>query len=487
MIDKIREKLLDFINSGKDTPLLAGFSIGLYMMLFYYARNFGLANSWEQLLFFSAYYVLLPVAVIFGFYKIMGYIKLAVYRRQFVFTAMAAFLSYFLIQLLEKPYFIVFVIIAGAVILSLWAAKYYKLAIILLFLMSVLNVKPLAGAAYKFITASGKWKKLPDDIEKVVFKHKPNIYYIQPDGYTSFNNLRHNPHYGFDNTAFEAFLKQNGFTLYDNCRSNYPSTLLSNSATFSMKHHYIARDVETYGARGIIVGDNPVLRILKNNGYYTSFITQNTYLIMNRPHLGYDYCNINYNDIPHIKDGFVVTRDVLADFKRHMSQQSKSPKFYFVERFLPAHIAVNNDGKTVEEERQIYMGRLKQSNDFLKEIVNFIIKNDPTGLIIIGADHGGYIGFSSMSDLHNKTQDESLIYSVFGAHLSVRWNSGLAKEYDKELKTNVNLFRTVFSVLAEEEKYLQHMEDNSSYMPLHNPKGKYKYIDSKGNIIFEPL
>lgn len=133
------------------------------------------------------------------------------------------------------------------------------------------------------------------------------------------------------------------------------------------------------------------------------------------------------------------------------------------------------------------MDRLKQSNDFLKEIVNFIIKNDPTGLIIIGADHGGYIGFSSMSDLHNKTRDESLIYSIFGAHLSVRWNSGLAKEYDKELKTNVNLFRTVFSVLAEEEKYLQHMEDNSSYMPLHNPKGKYKYIDSKGNIIFEPL
>ena len=487
MIDKIREKLLGFINSEKGAPLLAGLSIGLYMMMFYYARNFGLANSLEQISFFSAYYIFFPTAVIFGVYKIMEYMKLAAYRSNFVFTAMAAFLSYFLMQLLEKPYSIVIAVIALAALLSVWIAKYYKLMIILLFVMSVLNVKPLAGAAYKFITASDEWKKLPDDIENVVFKHKPNIYYIQPDGYTSFNNLRNNPQYGFDNSGFEAFLEQQGFTLYDSCRSNYPSTLLSNSATFSMKHHYIAKDVESYGARGIIMGDNPVLRILKKNGYHTSFITQNTYLIMNRPQSGYDYCNIEYNDIPFIKDGFVVTRDVLADFKKHMAQQSKSPEFYFVERFLPAHIAVNSDGKSVEEEKQIYLDRLKQSNDFLKEMVNFITKNDPTGLIIIGADHGGYIGFSSMDELHNKTQDKSLIHSIFGAQLSIKWNSDLAKEYDKDLKTNINLFRTVFSFLAEDEKYSHNMEDNSSFMPLHNPKGSYKYIDNKGNIVFEPI
>ena len=57
MIDKIREKLLGFINSEKGAPLLAGLSIGLYMMMFYYARNFVLANSLEQISFFSAYYI----------------------------------------------------------------------------------------------------------------------------------------------------------------------------------------------------------------------------------------------------------------------------------------------------------------------------------------------------------------------------------------------------------------------------------------------
>lgn len=490
MIEKLRMRIMNFIESDKDVPLLAGFSVGFYIMVFYYSKNFALANSIQQLVVLTAYYVIFPALTLFIGYKILGKIKAGIYQRNFLFIGLLTFFILFLLQInhawsYKKVIFGVLLVII--VLLSFKISRYYKLFILLLFLMTAFNIRPLAGAAYKFITASDEWKKMPDNIENVVFKHKPNIYYIQPDGYTSFNNLRHNPYYNFDNSSYEAFLKQNGFTLYQDYRSNYPSTLLSNSATFSMKHHYIAKDVESYAARGIIMGNNPVLRILKNNGYRTSFITQNPYLIMNRPKSGYDYCNIPYSDIPYIKDGFTTTRDVMPDFKSHMDKKSKTGNFYFIERFLPGHVTVYENGNSIEDEKKIYLDRLKQSNDWLKEIITFITKYDPDGLIIIGADHGGFTGFSSTLSSFQKTDDKSLIYSIFGAQLAIKWNSPLSEQYDSELNTGVNLFRTVFSFLAEDEKYLQHMEEDSSFMHLHNPGGKYKYIDDQGDTVFEPI
>mgnify|MGYP000867907158 CR=1 FL=1 len=56
MLEKLRQKLLEFIYSDKDTPILAGLSVGLYVLLFYYSRNFAIANSIEQLIFYILFY-----------------------------------------------------------------------------------------------------------------------------------------------------------------------------------------------------------------------------------------------------------------------------------------------------------------------------------------------------------------------------------------------------------------------------------------------
>lgn len=485
MINTIRQKILGFINSDEDVPVLAGLSVGVYMMLFYYSRNFALANSLQQILFFTAYYVLMPALVLFSGYRLLIKLKPSI-ARQFLFIGIVGFPSFFLAQLLSDD-FILYSVIALAVVimLSFWLKNYYKMAIILLAVMSVFNVKPLAGATYKYITASDEWEKMPDDIENAHFKHKPNIYYIQPDGYASFKNLKDNPHYNIDNSDYEDFLSRNGFTMYDDHRSNYQSTLLSNSSTFAMKHHYAAKDVESYEARSIIISDNPVLTTLKNNGYKTSLITQNPYLIINRPKMGYDYCNIAYDDIPYIRDGFSIGGNVMGDFKARAAGASQSGNFYFVEKFTPGHISVYPNGNTIAQEREIYLENLRRGNIWLKEIITFIIKNDPGGIIIIDADHGGYCGFAAMQDVLAKTQDPALLESIFGAQLAIRWNDSASKEYDSGLKTNINLFRTVFSFLAEDKKYLHHMEDDGSYMPIKDPKGVYKFIEADGSIVFE--
>ncbi|MGQ2982715.1 sulfatase-like hydrolase/transferase [Flavobacterium sp.] len=488
MLDKLRNRLLAFIGSDKDTPLLAGFAVGLYMMLFYYSKNFALANSWQQLLFFTGYYLLLPAATLFIVQKVMGILKLFAYRRHFLFTGTALFFVFFFLQLINDTFpFILFSVIAfGVAILSIWLKNYYKAFIPLLLIMCVFNIKPLAGVAYKSIVASDEWKKLPDDIESVHFLTKPNVYYIQPDGYTSFRNFRENPNCLFDNDEYVRFLKATGFTLYDDYRSNYVSTLLSNSATFAMKHHYIAMDVEAYGARRIITESNPVLRIFKNNGYKTSFITEKAYLVMNRPQGGYDYCNITNNELPYIKDGLDTDRDIFTDLKTQVAKNTVSGNFYFIEKFQPTHITNSKGNSTgIEGEKKIYMQGVRSANKWLEQVISFINRNDAHAIIIIGADHGGYTGLSCTADSTTKITDPGLVKSIFGAQLAIKWGNPEYIKYDSGLRSGVNLFRTLFSFLAKDKKYLQHTEENGSYIKLHNPAGVYRYIDDKGNTVFE--
>jgi hypothetical protein len=488
MLEKVRNRLLAFIESDTDTPLLSGFAVGFYMILFYYSKNFALANSWQQLLFFIGYYIALPCITLFAGYTLLCAVKLIKYRKHFLFLGVAGFLSFFLLQIsaLGENKRIVFAILFFILfVLSLKIARYYKALIPLLFLISIFNMMPIATTAYVAITASNEWKKLPDDIEKVIFKAKPNVYYIQPDGYTSFASLKSDIH-KFDNSDYERFLKQHGFTLYNNFRSNYSSTLLSNSATFAMKHHYIAKDVDLYGARETITGDNPVLRIFRNNGYKNSFITERPYLIINRPELGFDYCNIRENELPFIRDGLDMDEDILADLKLQMKNNGGSANFYFLEKFTPSHIpSYEHESKGVKEETRLYLERVRDTNMWIKEIVAYIAAGDPEGIIIIGADHGGFAGFSHTLESFSKVTDRELIYSIFGVQTAIKWNNAGSKSFDSGLKSSINLFRTLFSFLGNETRYLDYMESDESYTRLSKPMGIYKYIDNDGNVVFE--
>lgn len=494
MLEKLRQKLLEFIYSDKDVPILAGFSVGFYLLLFYYSRNFSIANSISQLLFFTIFYIVIPVVVLFTGYKLLSFFKLPNYRRNLLFVGMIAFFCYYLLNM-NLIYYrnkILLGIVIIACLLSFRFKVYYKLFIVLLFFISVFNMPGIINVMIISAQSQEQWKESPDNIEQAVFKKRPNIYYIQPDGYTSPANFKDSM-YNFDNSNFETFLKENDFTVYEEMRSNYFSTLLSNSSMFSMKHHYVADDVEKYKAREIIVGDNAVLRTLKFNKYKTFFITERPYLIMNRPDLGYDFCNIPYKDLFFVKDGWSLERDVIKDLKEQMSLlKEDSGNFFFIEKFTPGHIenkdrVLENKKEAIKRGRIEYFDRIKKVNIWLKEVVSYIVKKDPNALIIIGADHGGYVGFSSATDAETKTQNKLLVNSIYGNLTAIKWNGKHSNEYDKDLKSAVNLYRVVFSYLSEEKKYLDNLQDNSSYISLTDPKGIYKYINDKGEVVFEKV
>ncbi|MFD2824112.1 sulfatase-like hydrolase/transferase [Lacinutrix iliipiscaria] len=491
MFDKLRMFILNFIKSNKEYPLIALIASGLYPILYYYASNYGHANSFKHLAFFVFLFIALP------------YISLILLR--LVFNKVSFLKPYRnrLIAILNVFCFSVFILIAtsglntlkvlscvaGAILFGIVLHKHIKKLVVFQYFMAFVALFWVAPNVYESLTSSTKWMQQPDAIENVKLIKTPNIYIIQPDGYANFSELKKG-HYAFNNSEFEGFLAANQFTLYDDFRSNYFSTLSSNASMFAMKHHYYNNakysNVEPLFTRGVIAGDNLVVDIFKRNGYATHLILESEYLISNKPKLKYNDSNIAIDEVSYLSKGFEIKRDVISDLEKAIENQTNSSHFYFIEKILPGHIAqsrFNNLGK--EKERTAYLDNLEKANQWLKKIIKTITNKDKNCLIVIVADHGGFVGMNSIYEAKIKQDDPDLVKSVFASALAIKWPED--DMYSGEIKTSVNLFRTLFSYLSNDTSYLNHLEEDASYLAIRKkaPFGVYKAIDENGKVVFE--
>jgi hypothetical protein len=461
----IKEKFNAFLNNSKDYPVLAGFSIGFYAFVFYFSNNFDLVNSWQQTLVFFLNFIVIPTAIVFLIFKIIQKSRFSSFATQSIFIMMLVLLPIYLFGFsnLLASYKKMGLLAILILCLIIFKIKNYKYFIVLVFFMAVLPIVKLGKIIYLNYTNSTEWKLQPDAILKTEFKKKPNIYYIQPDGYANEANLNGSL-YRFDNSEFDGWLKSQNFSLYDDYRSNYSSTLYSNSSCFFMKHHFSNEFSKFNYARDYIVGRNPVLEIFRNNNYKTFFITEIPYLLMNRPSVYFDYCNYKLEELPYFKDGLSCFKEITNEIENQIVLNKETNNFFFIEKFNPGHINPSKiKGSTVEKERAEYLKSLQIANAWLKKTITIIEKNDPNAIIIIGADHGGYVGFEYTSQAQNKITDRKLLNSIFGAKLAIKWNGVQHTEYDAQLKTSVNLFRILFSYLSEDKLLLNNLQPDDSY------------------------
>jgi hypothetical protein len=137
-----------------------------------------------------------------------------------------------------------------------------------------------------------------------------------------------------------------------------------------------------------------------------------------------------------------------------------------------------------EKEREHWLEKREIANVKIKKMVNLIVEKDPNALIMIMADHGGFVGLDYTLEVYNKMTDRDVIYSTFGAMLSIRWPNDDVPEIDSHLKSCVNVFRVLFSYLGKDEKYLQNLQEDKSYLILKegDDPGIYEYIDADGSI-----
>ena len=232
-----------------------------------------------------------------------------------------------------------------------------------------------------------------------------------------------------------------------------------------------------------------MVRTFKNNGYKTNLLLEKSYLLVNRPKLGFDYCNVNKNEVSFLARGFEIHKDILKDLEVCINDGSE-PNLYFIEKLKPGHINTykgSSSGK--EEERVSYFNEIEEANEWLKQAIDLIEIKDPNALVVIVADHGGFVGFDYTLQCKIKQTDPDLIRSIFTAALAIKWPHEKAPYFDDQLKTNVNLFRILITYLSQNESLLDNLQPNASYTVLEEgaPFGVYEYINENDEIVFEKI
>lgn len=492
MLNKTRTQIINFINNPKNIPWLFGVSAGLYPLLKYYNSNFPLVNSFGHFVVFISLFLVAPILSSYFIELIIGKVQVLKKHETFLFS-LVNYTFFILLAIistwgLEKK--ILIIGSATAVILAFGLKKHLKKAIVFQLLMALLVVPKILPDIYNQFFATYNWTNLPDNILSVQLKEKPNIYFIQPDGYVSENTLR-NQLYNSSSDLYD-WLENNQFEVYDNFRSNYPSSLVSNASVFTMKHHYFGEvfspSSEMPRARAIINGNNSVIEILKNNGYENYFVVEDEYFQQNFSDNSYEYKNISEKDIPYFSSGQNVIRDVFKDLDSILEDgfNNKSPKFFFIEKVLPHHVHFK---ASVKDEHQGYLSKLQQANAEVKKMVKLISEKDSNSMIIIAADHGGWVGIENYDEFYT-TKEPLHINSIFSTLCAIKWNGIENSKYDAQLKSNVNLFRVLFAALSTDSSYLEHLENDGSYHLRKESwlgKSVYKVIDEKGNVVSEKL
>jgi len=471
--------------------LLAAVAAGLYPLLFYVSNNYTLVNSWSHLGYFIGVFLVAPL---FIFFILKAIASLQLFQKIEIFVLPFLNVFFFLFFLKTALFagfqlWMVFGIGVLAVLVALFLHNYLLKIVVFQLLLAVVAGFYLIPDIFQQLQYSKKWMEQPDAITQVQFKKKPNVYLIQPDGYVNFSELKKGFYKQKDN-ELEHFLQQENFTFYPNFRSNYASTLTSNSSLFTMKHHYYLRTIkftEMLDARNIIMGNNPVLSIFKSNGYTTNFLAESPYLLVNKPKMGYDTSNYITKDVGYITTGLKEKKDIVAGLTTYFENPHTNPTFHFIEIFEPGHIVVDqSNSEGIEKERQKWIKKLDETNTKLIEIVSLIKEKDPNGILIILADHGGFVGLEYMHQAYQKTQNRDELYSIFGANLAIYWPEGVPEHNDR-IKTTVNFFRNLYSYLGEDASLLNHLQEEGSYVPiLHGAiKGVYEVLDEQGKVVFK--
>lgn len=489
--NKKQGMLQRFLNSKKPLPVLAGILAGLYPMLFYASNNYTLINTLAHLGYFLLMFIVIPVVVIWVLFKLSSKVAGEKFTKHII-PFLGSFIFLFLTHIsyfgfLKKKISVGLLLIAALIAIYLW--KHFKKLIVIKGLLAIMGIITLIPRVTEAITYDDSWGDISSEIREATFVKKPNIYFIQPDGYVNFSEL-YKGHYKSKDSTFQKYLTQNDFTLYPNFRSNYASTLTSNSATFMMKHHYYNGNLtlENYNARNVIVSKNTVLDILKRNNYKTHLLTELPYLLLNRPEMGYDFCNIDYKDVSYIGTGLgkpVSTYDVLME---QINISKEQPKFFFIEIFNPGHIlGVTKKHNGLKDDHSLWFDSLETAHMKVEKHIELIKKNDPNAIIILMADHGGFVGLDYTLQALSKIEDRDLLYSIYSANLAVHWPEKTNLEEKLPFKSGVNFFRVLISYLSNNEKLLEDQEDDGSYAVIKKgaPPAIYQVIDDEGNVTFK--
>ncbi len=246
-----------------------------------------------------------------------------------------------------------------------------------------------------------------------------DIYYIIPDGYPSSSTLKEV--YGYDNSYFIEALRDLGFFVAEDSRSNYPMTTLSLSSSLNMRHLDDLTEVPGRDSRDLtvphgLIEDNLVARSLQEHGYrfvhfnsgwgptIQNLRADDNYLF---GRLGDEFAEALVNQTPLMPalGGDGARTRVLETFSAlsRVPEEVDGPRFVF-SHILPPHppYLFDRHGDPLEraelemtgdvwKNREGYLEQLRYVNRRMEQMLKDILAQYDSGsepIIIIQSDHG---------------------------------------------------------------------------------------------------
>jgi len=280
-----------------------------------------------------------------------------------------------------------------------------------------------------------------------------NVYYISFDGYLSKDVWEYL--YPDIHNEIYSYLKNNGFTFYNKSYGGGSTveTMVRVTSMMPIKK----------GNPNIASGNGSVYRIFKQNGYkninyfsYRRFIKCGSYVdICERYNYGINgFYVIYYKSILHLN-----VREVVADTRFTSSfntlkkaQLVKNHKHIFMHIQYPNHSPNPPKGwdkktKYMPNFPQLAVKLSLDDNIYIKQFVNYVIKNDPNAIIVLASDHGMHMNRASVTPHPlTKQQDD------YATLLTVRWPKDCKKCKDYEIYDMANLYRYIFITLNTNNK-----------------------------------
>ena len=192
MITKLKRVVDSFLKSDKQFPVITAIASGLYPMLYCYSKNFSIVNSLDHFLFFIVAFLCIPIVVFKLVHWVSKFNSLKKYDK-YILPFFNIFTFLFLIKTIAYAGFDkkkTLLVILISIIFAVFFNKYLKKIVVFQYLLAFVSAISLTFIISKNLRISNEWQVQPDDIVKVEFKIKPNIYFIQPDGYVNFSEIK---------------------------------------------------------------------------------------------------------------------------------------------------------------------------------------------------------------------------------------------------------------------------------------------------------